>query len=270
MSNTSGARLLGGKLDIVIAPPPAGDSFSILRTAPSSHVEKKAEGNTHALVKIPVLAAEQSFESRIHLEYSTSSQSFELDRTYSSTGPADPAYAYCRSDKFWETKDPLIRRTGDKIRRSSRDVPDFVSSTFAWVRDNMKLREPQPTRLGAARAIRERTGDCDELSDLFIALCRTQCVPCRRVVGLFYHGREDERRPFDWHAWAEVQAAVNVWVPFDPSLNFFAAISERHLPRCRMGRRSDYSIRRLTWRSRPDKPAVLNDDDIGSITVIPS
>jgi hypothetical protein len=59
-----------------------------------------------------------------------------------------------------------------------------------------------------------------------------------------------------------------VWVPFDPSLNFFATISERHLPRCRMGRRSDYPIRRLTWRSRPDKPAVLNDDDIGSITVI--
>jgi len=257
-------------VDIVVASPQSSESFSILRAAPSPHVENKAEGNTHALVKIPVLAAEETFESRIDVEYTTSNLSFQLDRTYSSTGPADPTYEYCRSDKFWETKDPLIRRTADKIRRSSRDVPDFLSKAFAWVRDNMKLREPQPARLGAARAIRERSGDCDELSDLFIALCRTQSVPCRRVVGLFYHGREDERRPFDWHAWAEVQAAVKVWVPFDPSLNFFATIGERHLPRCRMGRRSDYPIRRLTWRSRPDKPAVLNEDDIGSVTVIPS
>jgi len=268
VSNTSGVRLLGGKLDVVIAPPSASESFSILRAVPSPHVENKAEGNTHALVKIPVLAAEQSFESRIEVEYTTSALSFRLDRAFSSAGPADTAYDYCRGDKFWETKDPLIRRTADKIRRSSRDVPGFLSSVFAWVRDNMKLRDPQPTRLGAAHAIRERTGDCDELSDLFIALCRTQSVPCRRVVGLFYHGREDERRPFDWHAWAEVQACVDTWVPFDPSLNFFATISERHLPRCVMGRRSDYPIRRLTWRSRPDKPAVLNDDDIGSITVI--
>jgi len=270
VSNTSGARLLGGKLDVVIAPPQASESFSILRAAPSPHVENKAEGNTHALVKIPVLAAEQNFESRIDVEYTTSTLRFQLDRTYSSTGFAGPAYEYCRSDKFWETKDPLIRRTADKIHRSSRDMPDFLSNTFAWVRDNMKLREPQPIRLGAARAIRERTGDCDELSDLFIALCRTRRVPCRRVVGLFYHGRKDEGRPFDWHAWSEVQAGVNTWVPFDPSLNFFATISERHLPRCVMGRRSDYPIRRLTWRFRPDKPATVNDDDIGSITVIPS
>lgn len=261
---------MGGKLDLVIAAPSASESFSILQAAPSPHVENKAEGNTHALVKIPELNAEQTLESRIEIEYTTSALSFQLDRAFSSTSLADWAREYCRGDKFWETKDPLIRRTAEKIRRSSGDVPGFLSTAFAWVRDNLKLTEPQPTRLGAARAIRERTGDCDELSDLFIALCRAENVPCRRVVGLFHHGREGERRPFDWHAWAEVQAGVNTWIPFDPSLNFFASISERHVPRCCMGRRSDYPIRRLTWRSRPDKPPVLNDDDIRSITVISS
>ncbi len=269
VSNTSGARLLGGILDVVIAAPSA-ESFSILRAAPSPHVEGKAEGNTHALVKIPVLAAEQTFESRIDVEYTTAPLSFQLEQAFSSPGLVEPAYDYCRGDKFWETKDPLIRRTAGKIRHSSHDLADFLSNAFAWVRENVKLRDPQPTRLGAARAIRERTGDCDELSDIFIALCRTENVPCRRVIGLFYHGSEDERRPFEWHAWAEVQAAVNVWVPFDPSLNFFAATSERHLPRCCMGRRSDYPIRRLRWRSRPEKPPVLNDDDVGSINVVSS
>lgn len=270
MSNTSGARLLGGKLDVVIAAPSANLSFSILRAAPSPHVEGKAEGNTHALVKIPVLAAEQTFESRIDVEYATAPLSFQLEQAFSSTGPAQPANDYCKGDKFWETKDPLIRRTAGKIRHSSRDLADFLSNAFAWVRENVKLRDPQPARLGAARAIRERTGDCDELSDLFIALCRTENVPCRRVVGLFYRGGEDERRAFEWHAWAEVQAPVNVWVPFDLSLDFLAGISERHLPRCCMGRRSDYLIRRLSWRSRPDKSPVLNDDDVGSVNVVSS
>jgi len=221
-------------------------------------------------VSIPELDAEQIFESRIELEYVTSDRSFELDQRTSAINLAQSNDSYCKNDKFWETKDPLIRRTSERIHGSSRDTGDFLSRTFAWVRDNMKLRDPQPNRLGAARAIRELIGDCDEMSDLFIALCRAANVPSRRVVGIFYHGQRSESRPFDWHAWAEVQVSKDVWVPFDPSLNYFAAISDRHLPRCCMGRRSDYSLRSLTWRSRPDKFPTLNDDDVEAITALSS
>jgi len=268
--NTSGVRLVGGKVDIIIAAPSANQSFDILRATPSPQVGNKTEGNVHALVKIPQLDAEQTFESRIAVEYTTSILSFDFDRLFSRTNLADHANEYSKAAKFWETKDPLIRRTSETIRSLSPNAADFLSRTFDWVRENVKLQEPQPTRIGAARAIRERTGDCDELSDLFIALCRAAGVPCRRVVGLFYHGRRGEEKPFDWHAWAEVLASKNTWVPFDPSLNFFAGISERHLARCSMGRRSDYPIRRLTWRSRPEKSPAMNDDDVESVAVMSS
>ena len=270
ISNTSGVRLVGGKLDIIIGAPSASGSCSILRAIPSLRTELKAEDNLHALVSIPELDAEQSFESRVVLEYVTLNRSFELDQGAPPISLAQSNDSYCKNDKFWETKDPLIKRTSEKIRSSSTDKGDFLSRTFAWVRDNMKLRDPQPTRLGAARAIRELIGDCDEMSDLFIALCRAVNVPSRRVVGIFYHGQGSESRPFDWHAWAEVQVSKAVWVPFDPSLNYFAAISDRHLPRCCMGRRSDYPLRRLTWRSCPDKFPTLNDDDIEAITALSS
>jgi transglutaminase-like putative cysteine protease len=181
---------------------------------------------------------------------------------------ADPEF--CRRDKFWEIRDPLITKTADQLRRDSRDTQSLLSNTFTWVRDNLKLREPQPTRLGAARAIRDLSGDCDEFSDLFIALCRANGIPCRRVVGLFFHGRDDRGKSFEWHAWAEVLVSNNAWIPFDPSLNFFTCISDRHLPRCCMGRRSEYPIRRLTWRSPPTKPPVLNDDDVESVAVVPA
>ena len=270
VSNTSRVRLVGGKMDVIIAASSASDSCSILRAMPSLRTESKAEGNVHALVSIPELDAERTFESRIELEYVTSHRSFELDKTAPLVALAQSNDSYCKNDKFWETKDPLIKRTSERIRGSSRDIGEFLSGVFAWVRDNVKLRDPQPNRLGAARAIRELIGDCDEMSDLFIALCRAANVPSRRVVGLFYHGRKTEPRPFDWHAWAEVQVSEGVWIPFDPSLNYFAAISEMHLPRCCMGRRSDYPLRRLTWRSHPDKFPTLNDDDVETITVLPN
>ena len=236
---------------------------------PSPRIENKTEDNMHALVRIPELATEGTFESMIELEYVTSNRSFKLERGLSSVNLAQSTDSYCKNDKFWETKDLLVRRTSESIRGSSRDVGEFLSRAFVWVRDNVRLREPQPKRLGAAYAIRELKGDCDELSDLFIALCRAASIPSRRVVGLFYHGRMTEPRPFDWHAWAEVQVSGDVWIPFDPALNFFAAISDRHLPRCCMGRRSDYPLRRLTWRSQPEKSPTLNDDDVESITVLP-
>ena len=265
--NTSGVRLRGGRLDIVIAPSSATDSCLVRDAVPSPHLEKGAEGNVHAIVKIPELEVEETFESRIDVKYVTAKSAFELDLVAGATGPANAPAEYCKRDRFWETDDPLIKRTAERIRRSSRNTSEFLTQTFAWIRDNLKLREPQPTRLGAARAIRDLTGDCDEFSDLFIALCRAANVASRRVVGLFYHEREGERRSFDWHAWAEVQMTPSVWIPFDPSLNFLAGTSERHLPRCCMGRRSDYPIRRLTWRSHPNRPPALNDDDIESIAV---
>jgi len=256
-------------MDVIIAAPSASGSCSVLRAVPSPRIENKTEDNTHALVRIPELAPEETFESRIELEYVTSNRSFKLEQGISSVNLDQSTDIYCKSDKFWETKDPLVKRTSDTIRVSSRDVGEFLSRAFAWVRDNVKLRQPEPKRLGAAHTIRELTGDCDELSDLFIALCRAANIPSRRVVGLFYHGRKTESRPFDWHAWAEVQLSGDAWIPFDPSLNFLAAISDMHLPRCCMGRRSDYPLRRLAWRSQPEKSPTLNDDDVESISVLP-
>lgn len=263
-------RLVGGKLDVVVAASSANESFSILQAVPSPHIESKAEGNVHALTRIPALDAEQTFESRIELEYVTSNLSFQVDQKISQVSLAKSNDEFCRAGKFWETRDPLIKRTSERLNRSSRDMEDFVSHAFTWVRDNVKLREPQPNRFGAAHAIRELAGDCDEMSDLFIALCRASNIPCRRVVGLFYHGRQSEPRPFDWHAWAEVRGSGDAWIPFDPSLNFFASISDRHLPRCCMGIRPDYPLRRLTWRSQPDKSPTLNEDDVETVTAEPS
>lgn len=252
----------------MISAPASNQSFSVLRATPSPRIENKSEGNTHVITRIPELNTEQTFESRAVIEYTVTAQSFQLDRAVAPLSPEHSTNELCKHAKFWETKDPLIRRTADKIRRSSDNTGTFLSNAFSWVRDNVKLREPQQIRLGAAHTIRALYGDCDELSDLFIALCRSVGIPSRRVVGVFYHGHESEARSFEWHAWAEASPGDNAWIPFDPSLGFLASISERHIARCCIGRQSDYPIRRVTWRSQPEKPPTLNDDDIENIIAL--
>ncbi len=243
-------------------------SLSILRATPSPHIEIKSEGNTHALTRIPELDTEEVFESKMIVEYAVEAKSFELDQKSVLRDPDNSLSDFCKHRKYWETKDPLIKRTAEKIRRSSDTTETYLSGVFSWIRDKVKLREPQQTRLGAAHAIRTLSGDCDEISDLFIALCRSAGIPSRRVAGVFYHGHASEGRLFEWHAWAEANLGGDIWIPFDPSLGFFASISERHIARCCIGRQSDYPIRRVTWRSHPDKSPTLNDDDIENIIAL--
>ncbi|MHA1579677.1 MAG: hypothetical protein ACTSUQ_08620, partial [Candidatus Freyarchaeota archaeon] len=55
------------------------------------------------------------------------------------------------------------------------------------------------------------------------------------------------------------------WVPFDPALSLFAAISSRHIARCKMGKQSDYPSRKVSWKiSRKLKrnPIRLNETDV--------
>lgn len=270
VTNTSGVRLVGGKLDVAMAAPTSSQSFTVIRATPSPRIESKSEGNTHAITRIPALGTERAFESRMIIEYTVTARSFQLGEAATSPRPEHSTNEFCKHAKFWETKDPLVRRTAEKIRRSSNSTETFLSNAFSWVRDNVRLQEPQHIRLGASHAIRALSGDCDELSDLFIALCRSVGIASRRVVGIFYHGHASEGRPFEWHAWAEVSGGENVWIPFDPSLGFFASISERHIARCCMGRQSDCPVRRITWRSQPEKPPTLNDDDIEKIIALSS
>jgi len=81
---------------------------------------------------------------------------------------------------------PLIESTDRSIRNLAREIVTPVEGDWAkveaiydWVRANVTYKNGRIK--GALAALRDGTGDCEELTSLFIALCRCSGIPARTV-----------------------------------------------------------------------------------------
>ena len=81
---------------------------------------------------------------------------------------------------------PYIEVRNQKIRSQAKTLLDpelsawdQVEKIYDWVRENIEY-ENGPLK-GALAALRDKNGDCEELTSLFIALCRSINVPARTV-----------------------------------------------------------------------------------------
>ena len=78
-----------------------------------------------------------------------------------------------------ETTNPKIRALAKEITADHEGAWDKVEAIYDWVRDHVKYVNG-PLR-GALAALNDGKGDCEELTSLFIALCRDINVPARTV-----------------------------------------------------------------------------------------
>jgi hypothetical protein len=82
---------------------------------------------------------------------------------------------------------PMIDATSSDIKRiakgiSETDPPDawtHVERIYDWVRSNLKYRNG-PMR-HTREALKDKQGDCEEMSGVFIAICRASGIPARCV-----------------------------------------------------------------------------------------
>ena len=81
---------------------------------------------------------------------------------------------------------PYIESRHQKIRGLARELVDDelnawqqTEKFYDWVRENVKYENG--TLKGALAALQDKTGDCEELTSLFIALCRVHGIPARTV-----------------------------------------------------------------------------------------
>jgi hypothetical protein len=80
---------------------------------------------------------------------------------------------------YIETRNGEIRSTALKIGGQDDPAWTKVESLYDWVRDNVKYQDGELK--GALAALRDGTGDCEELTSLFIAFCRVNHIPARTV-----------------------------------------------------------------------------------------
>jgi hypothetical protein len=78
-----------------------------------------------------------------------------------------------------ESRDRKIRALAKEIGAEKPQAWKKVEAIYDWVRDHVEYKNG-PLK-GALAALRDRTGDCEELTSLFVALCRASDVPARTV-----------------------------------------------------------------------------------------
>lgn len=96
---------------------------------------------------------------------------------------------YLKAGDYIESTSKTVRKLVsdiiEQVEEANKDATDWekIDALFEYVRTEISYKEAQvekPMR-GALAALRTRDGDCEDMSALFIAMCRSLDVPARLV-----------------------------------------------------------------------------------------
>lgn len=86
---------------------------------------------------------------------------------------------YLSSSPYIETRNARIRKAAREVTVNVEGDWKKAEAIYDWVRERVEYKKG-PLK-GAYAALRDGTGDCEELSSLFIAMCRINNIPARTV-----------------------------------------------------------------------------------------
>ena len=120
-----------------------------------------------------------------------------------------------RKEPFLEVDHREIVALAERLADRSRDPRVIAERINRWVYDSVR-KEISVGIPSALHVLRTRSGDCNEHTQLFVALARAAGVPARIATGLAYVDGK-----FYYHAWPEV--LLRGWVAVDPTFGQFPA-----------------------------------------------
>jgi hypothetical protein len=141
-----------------------------------------SDGVKQMLIAIPRLAAGETASALVTFEVTKSAVLGPEDTTAWSLPARSSAELrpYLGVSPSIETTHAEIKRlAGDIVQDAATDW-DKVKAVYDWVRANVRY-EFDVDLQGALTALRAGHGDCEELTSLFIALCRANGIPARSV-----------------------------------------------------------------------------------------
>ena len=115
------------------------------------------------------------------------------------------------STTFIQADHPEIVKLAGSLTAGCTNVMDSAIAICNWVNKNLE-KEISPGVPSAVEVLRNRRGDCNEHTYLFVALARAAGIPSKVKVGLVYSA---EYEAFCYHAWPAVYAGD--WVEMDPT-----------------------------------------------------
>ncbi|KYK28473.1 hypothetical protein AYK20_07165 [Thermoplasmatales archaeon SG8-52-1] len=130
---------------------------------------------------------------------------------------------YCQAQAndttiYIDPNNPSIKAIASNLLNAAGTNNSFLVTMkiFKWLKENtfyqvhIKNNNPQPVSV----TLQNKTGDCDDLSFLYISLCRSIGIPSRFIRGFLIE--ENNAIP---HAWVEVfvgpNIGINGWIPVE-------------------------------------------------------
>jgi transglutaminase-like putative cysteine protease len=150
---------------------------------------------------------------------------------------AEPEAADLQPQKYIESGHPAIRRAAAELRES--DARKTIKAVFGWVASQVRYSGYAAQDRGALYALKNKKGDCTEYMDLFVALCRANDLPARRIGG-YICPENAVLKARDYHNWGEFYLD-GTWQIADPQNNVL------------MQNQSDYIAMRII-RATGDNP----------------
>lgn len=87
---------------------------------------------------------------------------------------------YMGNSPYIDCDIPMIKKTAKSIAASSpENAWAHVEQLYDWVRDNIEYTNGDMKHI--REALKDKKGDCEEMTSIFIALCRASGIPARAV-----------------------------------------------------------------------------------------
>jgi transglutaminase-like putative cysteine protease len=158
---------------------------------------------------------------------------------------------YTQPTNLIDSTNPTVVSLASELASGRDDLYDVVFSLSDWVLLNVQYNLSTFTEKASQKAswvLQNKYGVCDEISTLFVALCRSLGIPARYVGGLAYTNWQGINN-FGPHAWAEVYFPTVGWVPFDITYGEFGYVDATHIL-LKEYNDPDESSTRFEWRGR--------------------
>jgi hypothetical protein len=138
-------------------------------------------GVKQMLVSIPTLNAGETAQALITFEV-TKYKVLAPEEPSQFVKPQKPSRAvgpFLAPSPYIESTNTKIKNLAKEIVKDKEGAWEQVEAIYDYVRDNVEYKDG-PLK-GALAALKDGVGDCEELTSLFIALCRANKVPSRTV-----------------------------------------------------------------------------------------
>ena len=128
-----------------------------------------------------------------------------------------------QTNVYIDPSDPEILSIVDDVKTQAHTNNSFLlaKAFFVWLKGHTtyQVHPNDPSVQSARETLEKGTGDCDDLSFVYISLCRSAGIPSRFIRGFLLSKESNTTATAIPHAWSEVfvggSVGNNGWIPVE-------------------------------------------------------